>query len=266
MSENAGSVEGVKPTRIRSPSYPYIDLGTAIARTQQLYNFAKKTPVLLSAVLKEWGYSGSSANGMKVIAALKSFGLIRDIGKGKDRKVVISDFSYRLLHYPPDSPEKEAAIKEAALKPPMYSFCWREWGAVEEMPGFEAIKSHLVLEKKFNPDAVSGFLSDYKKTIQFAKLGQSDTIESEDGEESIDPNLQNIAEKKGIININPPPKRPGMNQDTFTLDEGQVVIQWPKNLSPESFEDFESWLQLVLRKTKRSLANPKAPAEEKDQG
>lgn len=35
------------------------------------------------------------------------------------------------------------------------------------------------------------------------------------------------------------------------LDEGQVVLQWPKNMSPDSFEDFEDWIGLVLRKTNR---------------
>ena len=49
------------------------------------------------------------------------------------------------------------------------------------------------------------------------------------------------------------PMQTGTKEDVFTLDEGQVILQWPENLSPESFEDFESWLQLVIRKVKRSV-------------
>jgi len=45
----------------------------------------------------------------------------------------------------------------------------------------------------------------------------------------------------------------GVKEDVFTLDEGLVVIQYPERLSQESFEDFESWLQLVIRKAKRSI-------------
>lgn len=52
--------------------------------------------------------------------------------------------------------------------------------------------------------------------------------------------------------IKQPAPRIGMNSDTFTLDEGQVVLQWPVKMSPESYEDFKSWLDLVSRKAKRA--------------
>ena len=53
----------------------------------------------------------------------------------------------------------------------------------------------------------------------------------------------------------PPIKPPvvGARQDVFSLDEGQVILQWPAQLSAESYEDFESWIQLQLRKIKRSI-------------
>ena len=48
----------------------------------------------------------------------------------------------------------------------------------------------------------------------------------------------------------------GMNQDVFTLEEGDVTIQWPKVLSQESFKDFEDWLELIKRKAKRAVSKP----------
>jgi hypothetical protein len=42
-------------------------------------------------------------------------------------------------------------------------------------------------------------------------------------------------------------------RDTFTLDEGPVVLQWPEKMSAASYEDFEGWIQLQLRKIKRSV-------------
>ena len=42
-------------------------------------------------------------------------------------------------------------------------------------------------------------------------------------------------------------------QDTFTLDEGTVVLQWPSKMSETSFEDFKDWVELQLRKIKRSV-------------
>lgn len=45
----------------------------------------------------------------------------------------------------------------------------------------------------------------------------------------------------------------GTKQDVFSLDEGQVVLQWPTNMSEESFEDFQAWIELQLRKIGRSV-------------
>jgi len=47
-----------------------------------------------------------------------------------------------------------------------------------------------------------------------------------------------------------------MNQDVFTLSEGDVVLQWPAGLSPESFEDFKDWLRLIERKVGRAVRSP----------
>jgi hypothetical protein len=43
-----------------------------------------------------------------------------------------------------------------------------------------------------------------------------------------------------------------MKQDTFTLDEGQVILQWPSQMSAESYEYFKDWLDLITRKAKRA--------------
>lgn len=45
----------------------------------------------------------------------------------------------------------------------------------------------------------------------------------------------------------------GMKQDTFTLDEGPVVLQWPATMSATSYEDFNDWIELQMRKIKRSI-------------
>lgn len=49
------------------------------------------------------------------------------------------------------------------------------------------------------------------------------------------------------------PHKSGMNQDVFTLEEGDVTIQWPKTLSNASFQDLEDWLELIKRKAKRAV-------------
>ena len=57
------------------------------------------------------------------------------------------------------------------------------------------------------------------------------------------------------------PMTVGSKQDVFSLPEGEVVLEWPEQMSPESYEDFESWVNLVLRKVRRSVREPaKAPS------
>ena len=55
-----------------------------------------------------------------------------------------------------------------------------------------------------------------------------------------------------------------MNQDTFTLDEGQVVLQWPADISAESYDDLKAWLDLITRRMKRTVTTG-ANGEEPDQ-
>ncbi len=46
----------------------------------------------------------------------------------------------------------------------------------------------------------------------------------------------------------------GMRQDTFTIDEGTVLLQCPAVMSAASYEDFNDWIELQLRKIKRSIS------------
>jgi hypothetical protein len=265
--------ESTKPSRIRSPSYPSIDLKTAVERAEELYNFGKRSPVLVSVILPKWGYNQKSANGMKIVAALKSYGLIEDSGKLSLRKIQLTDSAYRIIHDHKGSPERLKAIQAAALKPEVYKYCWDEFRGPKDMPHDDAIRAHLILEKKFNKTAVSGFLTDYNDTLEYAKLEDVDTInagrsDSGEHEESVvaietQTNLGKIQASPGT-NETIPPLQIGMKQDTFTLDEGQVVVQWPAELTPESFEDFTDWLELLHRKIGRSVEAEKKPALKRD--
>ncbi len=267
-----------KPTRVRSPAYPTIDLQTALEKIRTMHDFTHRTPVLVSTMLPHWGYeSGKSANGMKVVAALKSYGLISDSGKKDTRKIQLTDNAYRIVHLPESNPERQELTKKFALSPEIYRYMWQTYGPLDAMPQDEAIKSDLVLEKKFNESAVTGFLNDYKDTIRFAKIGAADTVDPtdtcSDGNSGVDDEtgeqekrlaLGEIVEaKKGEKPPNPatiganstklPPVGETMRQETFTLDTGEVTIQWPSEMTKESFEDFQDWLKILERKIGRAV-------------
>ena len=50
-----------------------------------------------------------------------------------------------------------------------------------------------------------------------------------------------------------PPKPPEMREDVFSLTEGDIILQWPTAISPESYADMKDWLDLVLRKIERKV-------------
>jgi hypothetical protein len=117
-------------------------------------------------------------------------------------------------------------------------------------------------------------ISQYKETIAFAKLGQPAIISPAKGAETdkVGENEQkpkgaelsgraDLSERRLPPLVRRPPVMAGSKQDVFSLPEGEVVLQWPEPLTPESFDDFESWLKLVLRKVKRSVQVPGSSSE-----
>lgn len=45
--------------------------------------------------------------------------------------------------------------------------------------------------------------------------------------------------------------KPGMQRDTFSLDEGAVTIEFPEGLKKESVDDLEEFLKLFIKKARR---------------
>lgn len=48
------------------------------------------------------------------------------------------------------------------------------------------------------------------------------------------------------------PLRPGMKQETFSLEAGDLTVRWPAKLSPDELKDVEDWLDILKRKIQRA--------------
>src|SRR5437870_2499127 len=111
-----------KPKRRRSPSYPAIDLESAIERARELYAREGRNTAPNEAIMEHMGYSAKSGPGFGVLGALKRFGLLRAEGSGKSR---LSDLALRIiLDEREDSSERDKAVKEAALAPAIHREIW----------------------------------------------------------------------------------------------------------------------------------------------
>ena len=70
--------------------------------------------------------------------------------------------------------EREAAIKEAALRPKIHAEIWRKYNA--SVPPDAELEYRLENDWSFNRKSIKGFIDQFKATIAFAKLVTSDKV------------------------------------------------------------------------------------------
>jgi len=169
-----------KRKRTRSPAYPFINLETALGRAKQFYDKEQRNAANVSVAMTHWGYTNDSSNGAQTIAALTSYGLLGGEGMGNQRKVRLTQNALRiLLDARPDSKERADLIKQAALSPKIHQQLWEKWSTA--LPSDAQLRHTLLFDwpVPFNDKAVDGFIREYRDTISFAKLTESDKVGSE---------------------------------------------------------------------------------------
>jgi len=244
----------------RSPSYPGIPLGEALDRARVVYDRDGKHAAPVNDIIRNWGYHPKSGLGTVTLAALKKFGLLEDEGSGDNRLAKLTGLALDIiLDERPDSLDRDECIRRAAMNPTIHAELWREYGGT--LPSESTLRHKLVREREFTETGAREFIQEFKATIAFAKLYGGGTIGDEGGEKrpaDRPPDVPKPLERKVMH---------GIREAVFTLEEGPVVLQWPAKLSAESFADFDSWLQLIIRKAKRAVQDAEQkPAERTSEG
>lgn len=275
--------ESAKPTKggaekgrskHRSPNYPLFDLGKAVELAKKLYDTDKVHKVPIGVVHERWGYKKNSSAGNQAVAAAKSYGLVSVEGTGEQRLIAVTDTGRRIILNAPDRPE---LLKKAAVGPSLFNSLWGRY-RIDGLPSDDVLSHHLIFDRKFNEDIVNYAIDRFKKTVAFAKLVAGDTIEGggdEEDEESSDDSSESSATSSSSSSsssrsfdsppLKPPAKRQmatGFKEDVFSLDEGQVVLQWPDRLSKDSAADLQDWLELIGRKIKRAVQAQQPAADD----
>ena len=172
-----------KPKRARSPNYPGVDLETAISRARTLWQREQRNSAAVETILSHWGYKSNSGGGLTTISALKKFGLIVDEGSCTNRRARLSDLALTiLLHEREESPERQDAIRRAALLPSIHAELWQQYSA--GLPSDANLRFTLQRDKHFTSSGVDDFLEQFKRTLRFAGLTPGTATVSENGEES----------------------------------------------------------------------------------
>lgn len=166
-----------KSKKFRSPNYPFIGLEEAIKKADLILKDGGLHEVPFQAAMQAWDYKAGSTQ--QAIAALKGFGLVTVTGTGNKRKIQLTESARKILK--PDHPERPDLLKKAVVMPTIYGDLWKKF-AGDLPPSDSVIANYLEFDKKFNPDVIKGVIKDFRASISFANLSQSDKIETADAE------------------------------------------------------------------------------------
>lgn len=273
MSDEKKASEA-KQKRTRSPAYPAIDLQTAITRTSALWAKINRHAAPLDAIADYWGYDKKSSKAMSEASAMIKYGLLTDDGIGTNRTIKLTDSGIKLSYNPEtDSQEYADGLKKAALSPAIHQELWQRYQG--NLPDDAVIKRHLVVDKKFNEQYVDEFISQFRRTIEFAKLSTSDTVDEaapEDASQAAP--MTQAAQETRTLYVPPAPKKPhfyggggaaptvpALDELSLPLESGKM-IRIPK-MTEDDYQLFLETLQLWKRRIIIKPQSTEPPASEK---
>ena len=168
---NTSEATPARKTAGRSPSFPAINLETAIRRARELYERERQHPTPIEKIVHHWGYKGMTGPANLSVAALKKFGLMTDEGKGTERRGRLTHLAVDIIANP-DQRARAAAIKQAALMPSAHRELWGRYG--NTLPSDANLRWELVRQRGYTEGGAADFIRGYKQTVTFAQLETSD--------------------------------------------------------------------------------------------
>jgi hypothetical protein len=176
-----GRDDSLKLSAGRGPAYPAISLEDAVERATKFKAAnAIRLTLNMEAAYRVLGFRGASGASRQIVASLNYYGLIDYIGKGNDRKVKLSDLALRImLDKMPNSPERIAALKEAALKPAIHAKLAEELKLPP--PSDVILERFLVLDCEYSESVAETIIKVYRDTLAYAGLNNPDIIDAEEG-------------------------------------------------------------------------------------
>ena len=216
--------------------FPFIGLREALDRARTFYEAEQRNAARPETAAAHWGYSAKSSGGKQTIAALRSFGLLDG-----DSLVKLSGRALRiLLDEREGSEERLRLVQQAAVMPPVHARLWERYGA--QLPSPQTLRLSLILDEGFNENSVDDFLTEYRETLEYAKLV-----------------LTGLREEKETRTERPAPSpspaRISAEVDPVVfplLDGNAVEFRIRRKISPEEAEDlrlvFELWLRKIVER------------------
>ncbi len=234
--------------KARSPNYPAIGLKEAVEKAEDIYRNDYQNQLPRAVAAKHMGYASLNGKSLGVLAALLKYGLLE--GRGDSTRV--SDLAVTIIAHPPGSPERAEAIKDAASRPDLFQELDKRY---PDGKGSDAAIRSYLLTQKFIPQAADSALRSYRETKALVEAESGAYTASEQPPEptvnpapEFNPHSEIDWSKAEFVPAEP---ERGKRRAVFDLTEGEVVITYPEDLSPESVSDLQDYINVFMKKARR---------------
>jgi hypothetical protein len=174
MAEMNGGDNAASVSAARGPAYPYVDLRKAVERAQVVADKGGgRQPMPPESFYSLWGIGAKSSSARQTLAALNYYGLVDYMGRGKDRRAKLTDLAKQIVFdQQENSAEKAAAIRQAALEPPIFRELFERYGHI--LPADTVFHTYLMRDKGFTKQGAEAATDNYKSTFEYAALAEPD--------------------------------------------------------------------------------------------
>lgn len=203
-----------KMPRVRSPNFPSLDIANAIACADELYRREGKSTMSRVLMAKHLGYAGLSGTSLGALGSLRAYGLT----EGMSDNTKLTDEAIALLQSPEGSVERAEMLVRHAFEPKLFQVLRARFPS---LPTDDVLLPAL-LQMGFTSEAAQKAARAYG--ANFAIVSSLPA--------SVAPTATTALE-------------------IIQLQEGQVTITFPPNLSTEGLVEIQEHLRQLIRRLKR---------------
>lgn len=248
----------------RSPNYPQVDLAAALAAIKPAYKAENRNKMSREVLARHLGYTGLNGRALAKIGAVRAYGLI----EGTQDDLRISADAITCLEAPEGSAEWGAALVRCALKPSIFQDIRAEYPT---LPSEHNLRFFLI-KQNYTPEAASKAAQNYLTSMRLveASVGAYD-LSTEEESEPVETHDAHTERQQGGTRPSGNPQTgrqmappAGMRQSVFPLDEGDVTLIFPANLSSEGYAELKEYLDIFLRRAERTKRLEEAQEDFRD--
>jgi hypothetical protein len=148
----------VKTSKDRSPRYPVISLPEALKRAVRVWKRDRRNKIPKEVVAEHMGYTTLNGASLGAIAAAFKYGLL----EGSREAMGVTERAVAIFVHEKGSPEWTEAVRAAARGPALFRMLDEKF---PDGGSDQAIRSYLITQAGFLPDAAVTLVRVYRETI-----------------------------------------------------------------------------------------------------